>query len=72
MTAGAAEASAVVDIHAAARLLGIGVRTIERLEAAGVFPVARIAGLGVGRKRRRRLYARAELLRWIDRNGAIR
>lgn len=66
------ELAAVVDIQTAAQILKIGVRTIERLEAAGVFPVARIAGLGAGAKRRRRLYSRAELLRWVERNGARR
>lgn len=53
-------------------MLGIGTRTIERALSDGVFPVPPLPSIGAGRQKRRRLFSRAAIERWVDHNGGVR
>lgn len=58
----------VLSIDELAGVLGLSVRTIEAQEQQGTFPIARVQGLGTG-KRRPRKYAKVAVQRFLDRRA---
>jgi hypothetical protein len=58
--------AAVLTIGEVAAILRCGVRTIERALASGTFPIAPLPSLGSSLRRRRRLFARVDLLRFVE------
>lgn len=56
----------VLRIDELAGVLGLSVRTIEAQEQQGTFPIARVKGLGTG-KRRPRKYAKVAVARFLER-----